>query len=82
MEINVTDEQLRNFLNGMHIDNIIVDSIRAYGKHCIGCLYTQTDIMISYKPIGSVVIQNIFLTNEHAQWLILELQKRLKENQE
>lgn len=63
-------------------DNIIVDSIRAYGKGCMGCQHTQSDIMISYKPIGSVVIKDIFLTNEHAQWLVLELQKRLKENQE
>jgi len=57
-----------------------VDSIRAYGKGCVGCLNHETDIMITYMNGEEFV--DIFMSQEVAQQFSDELVRRLQQNKE
>lgn len=60
--------------------DIKVKNIRAYGKGCIGCQNTGTDIMISYMPENSDQIIDLFLTQEQAEAFQPELCQALVRN--
>lgn len=58
-------------------NEIIVKSIRAYDKECIGCQNHQKALMITYIPEGKSDIIDLFLDEKQAEHLYKEIGHRL-----
>ena len=56
-------------------------TIRAYGYGCMGSLNNDADIMISVKKDDEQIV-DYFLDTKQATYLLKELEKRLKINEE
>lgn len=66
----------------MHYLQLILRTIRVYGKHCIGCSSRNKSVMISVQTNESEDITDLFLSTEQAEILIKDLEKILKLNDE
>ena len=65
-----------------YVDNH-ADSIRVYDRECNGCKRVKKDIMISILVYAGDIshFNDYFLTTEQAKALIVELEKKIKQNE-
>lgn len=64
-------------------EDIIADSVIVHGKTCNGCDRTKTDVMIGVRVTredGTYFFEDIFLTNDQANQLAIDLGKQVSEN--
>lgn len=61
----------------------IAKNTKVHGKTCIGCQEKKRDVMISFMGENTNnLVHDLFLTDEQAMFLIVQLKLAIKRNEE